>query len=141
MKILIIGGGVIGKAIAEFLSSKKHTVTVIEKDPDKSQQLSIQLEATVIEGSALSPAVLDDANISDTDLCLSLTGNAELNLVTASLAKGMGAKRVAARVYADIFDGMGEFDFASHFGIDRLLCVEHLTATAMVRKIGEPVIM
>ena len=62
MKILIIGGGVIGKAIAEFLSSKKHTVKVIEKDPDKYTQLSRQLDATVIEGSALTPAVLDDAN-------------------------------------------------------------------------------
>ena len=141
MKILIIGGGVIGKAIAEFLINKKHAVKVIEKDPDKCKQLGEQLDAAVIEGSALSPSVLGDANIGDTDLCLSLTGNAELNIVTASLAKGMGAKRVAARVYADIFNGMGDFDFASHFKIDRLLCVEHLTATAMVRKMGEPVIM
>lgn len=141
MKVLIIGGGVIGKAIAEFLSRSKHTVTVIEKDPDKARQLNEQLNVSVIEGSALSPTILKDAEIRGADLCLALTGNAEMNLVTASLAKEMGAKRVAARVYADIFNSMEKFDFASHFKIDRLLCVEHLTALAMVRKIGEPVIM
>ena len=74
----------------------------------------------------------------DSDLCLAVTGNDEVNLVGASMAKAMGARRSIARVYAPVFRDLSTFDYQRHFGIDRLLSLEHLSATEIARNIRNP---
>jgi trk system potassium uptake protein TrkA len=50
----------------------------------------------------------------------------------------MGARRSIARVYAPVFRDLSTFDYQRHFGIDRLLSLEHLTATELARNIRSP---
>ena len=72
------------------------------------------------------------------DLCLAVTGVDEVNIVAASMARKMGARRTVARVYGSVFRDLSTFDYQQHFGIDRLLSLEHLTAMELARCIRNP---
>lgn len=137
MKILILGGGVIGASIAEILCQQRHRVTIVEKNPAKATQIDAELDVNVIVGSASESSVLFQAGVTSVDLCLALTGNDECNMVAASMARAMGATRVAARVYGKIFRDLSTFDYQNHFRIDRLLSPEHLTAMEFARRIRD----
>jgi trk system potassium uptake protein TrkA len=50
----------------------------------------------------------------------------------------MGARRSIARVYAPVFRDLSTFDYQRHFGIDRLLSLEHLSAIELARGIRNP---
>lgn len=137
MKILVLGGGIIGSAVAEILCHQRHKVTVVEKNPDVAAQIDAELDVNVIVGSASESSVLFQAGVTSVDLCLALTGNDECNIVAASMAKAMGATRVAARVYGKIFRDLSTFDYQGHFQVDRLLSTEHLTAMELARRIRD----
>lgn len=137
MKILVLGGGVIGSSIAETLCQQRHRVTVVEKNPDTGSQIDAEMDVNVIIGSASESSVLFQAGVTSVDLCLALTGNDECNMVAASMAKAMGATRSAARVYGKIFRDLSTFDYQEHFQIDRLLSTEHLTAMEFARRIRD----
>ena len=82
--------------------------------------------------------MLFQADVFGADLCLAVTGEDEVNLVAASMAKAMGARRTVARVYAPVFRDMSTFDYQRHFNIDRLLSLEHLSAMELARGIRNP---
>ncbi len=50
----------------------------------------------------------------------------------------MGARRAVSRVYAPVFRDLSTFDYQRHFGIDRLLSLENLTALELARGIRHP---
>ncbi len=91
-----------------------------------------------ITGSASQSSVLFQAGVLDTDLCLAMTGSDEVNLVGASMAKAMGARRTIARVYAPVFRDLSTFDYQRHFHIDRLLSIEHLSAMEFAKSLRSP---
>ena len=67
-----------------------------------------------------------------------MTGDDEVNMVAASMAKEMGARRTVARVYAPVFRDRSTFDYQRHFNIDRLLSLEQLSAMELARGIRNP---
>ncbi|MGL4943253.1 MAG: Trk system potassium transporter TrkA [Thermoguttaceae bacterium] len=143
MRVVILGGGMVGSAIADLLAANRHTVTVVEQDPHLVELLDEQHQVSVVEGNASRSSALFTAGVGSADLCLAVTGNDETNLIAASMAKAMGARRVAARVYSQIFHDRSTFDYQHHFGIDRLLSIEYFTALELSRRIrseGELVI-
>ncbi|MFT5527095.1 MAG: trk system potassium uptake protein TrkA [Pirellulaceae bacterium] len=71
-------------------------------------------------------------------MCLAVTGNDEVNILAASMSKAMGTRRSIARVYAPVFRDLSTFDYQRHFNIDRMLSLEHLTATELAREIRNP---
>ena len=137
MKILVLGGGIIGSSVAEILCEQRHKVTIVEKNPDIASQIDSEMDVNVVVGSASESSTLFQAGVSSADLCLALTGNVECNMVAASMAKEMGAIRVAARVYGKIFRDLSTFDYQNHFRIDRILSSEHLTAMEFARRIRD----
>lgn len=138
MRVLILGGGTVGASIAEFLCKKKHQVTIVDTDAQVIRNLDTDLDVGVVVGSASLSSILFQAGVMTADLCLALTGVDEVNMVASSIAKAMGATRVAARVYAKVFRDLNTFDYCSHFHIDRLISIEHLTAMELARRIREP---
>ncbi|MCL2622652.1 MAG: Trk system potassium transporter TrkA [Planctomycetaceae bacterium] len=137
MKILVLGGGSIGSPAAEILCEQRHRVTVVEKDPDIAARIDSEMDVNVVVGSASESSTLFQAGVTSADLCLALTGNIECNMVAASMAKEMGATRVAARVYGKVIRDLSTFDYQNHFRIDRILSPEHLTAMEFARKIQD----
>ncbi len=136
MKVVVLGGGTVGASIADLLCQRRHSVTVVDSDSQRCKHLDEQLDVRVLVGSASQSSVLFQAGVMDADLCLTVTGDDEVNIVGASLAKAMGARRALARVYAAVLRDLSTFDYQRHFHVDRLLSVEHLSAVALARGIG-----
>ena len=138
MQIVVFGAGTVGGSIASLLCLYRHSVTVVDTDADHVRHINETLDVRGIIGSASQSSVLFQAGVGSADLCLAVTGNDEVNIVAASMAKAMGAKRAVARVYAPVFRDLSTFDYQRHFGIDRLLSLEHLTAMELARSIRHP---
>ena len=138
MRIVILGAGTVGTWIADLLCRHRHSVTVVDHDSDHTRRINNELDVRAITGSASQSSVLFQAGVLGSDICLAVTGCDEVNLVAASMAKAMGARRAVARVYAPVFRDLSTFDYQRHFGIDRLLSLEHLSAMELARGIRNP---
>ncbi len=138
MNIVVLGGGTVGTSIAELLCQLNHQVTVVDNCPDQIKRINNDLDVRVVTGSASQSSVLFQAGIGSADICLAVTGVDEINIVAASIARSMGARRTIARVYASVFRDLSTFDYQRHFNIDRMLSLEHLTAMEIARSIRDP---
>jgi len=138
MRIVVLGAGTVGDSVASLLCLPRHSVTVVDVDGDHVRHLNETLDVRGITGSASQSSVLFQAGVGSADLCLAITGDDEVNIVAASMSKAMGARRTIARVYAPVFRDLSTFDYQRHFGIDRLLSLEHLSALELARGIRHP---
>ena len=138
MNIVICGAGHVGRHAAEVLVSTDHRVTVIDQDGAALRAIQDTLDAATLHGSCSEPRVLMDAGVAKADLVVAATNHDEVNLLAATLAKGLGAKSVVARVHHKAFFENRVFDYASHLGIDRLICPEFVTAQAIARNLRNP---
>jgi trk system potassium uptake protein TrkA len=114
-RVMIAGGGNIGMRLARVLEGD-YQVKIIEFSKPRAEFIANQLGSTlVLHGDATDEELLENENIDDMDLFLSLTNDDENNIMSALLAKRMGARRVVAlinrRSYADLMQG-GQIDIA-----------------------------
>lgn len=114
-RIIIAGGGNIGFQLASTLENQ-FQVKIIDASKERCHFLSRELEHTLIlTGDAADKELLLDENIANTDLFCALTNKDEANIMSAILAKRLGAYRVLALInrsaYADLVQG-GEIDIA-----------------------------
>ena len=72
MKILVLGGGVIGSSVADVLCEQRHRVTIVEKNHDLAAQIDSEMDVKVIVGSASESSILFQAGVTSTN---SLPGN------------------------------------------------------------------
>ncbi len=138
MNIVVLGAGNVGWSIADLLCRAEHSITVVDVDAERVAAINDQLDVRAICGSASQSSVLFQAGITSADICLAVTGVDEVNIVAASMAKSMGARRAIARVYAPVFRDLSTFDYQLHFKIDRVLSLEHLSAIELARSIRGP---
>ncbi len=137
MNILVLGAGTVGISVADELCQRGHSVTCVDAEIERARIVNERLDVRVLHGSASESSILFQAGAFDADLCLAVTGDDETNLVAASIAKAMGAKRTVARVYAQILLDMSTFDYQRHFKIDRLMSLEYLSAMELARAIRQ----
>mgnify|MGYP004629961619 FL=1 len=97
--ITIIGGGNVGKMLAENLEDARLKVKIIEKNYARCEKISEDLSNTlIINGDGTDLSLLNEEEIFDSDVVVSVTNNDEKNLLCSLLAKQLGVKRVIARV-------------------------------------------
>jgi len=138
MNIIIVGAGEIGRHLAAVLSRESHTVSVIDKDEAIVAELEHSIDAKVIHGNGSSVQALVDADVGECDLFLSLSSSNTANLVSASMARSMGAGKVVCRVHPSLQREEWLFDFKGHFGIDHLFSSERLTAVELAKYVRNP---
>ena len=114
-RVVIAGGGHIGFALARELE-KNNQVKLIERDPKRARRISEQLEsAIVLEGDAADEELLIEENIDSCDVFAALTNSEEANILSAMLAKRLGAAKVMALInkpsYAELMQS-GTIDIA-----------------------------
>lgn len=114
-RVVIAGGGNIGFRLAQTLD-EENQVKVIERDSKQARKIAAQLRnAVVLVGDAADEELLVEENIDSVDVFCALTNSEEANILSAMLAKRLGARRVMALIsrpaYADL-TAMGEIDVA-----------------------------
>jgi trk system potassium uptake protein len=97
-KVVIAGGGNIGFRLARLLE-KHYQVKLIERDAKRAQRVSERLEGTIVlHGDAQDEELLIEENIDSTDVFAAVTNSEEANVLSAMLAKRLGARKVMALV-------------------------------------------
>ncbi len=126
MKIVLAGGGSVGRFIAEQLAGAGHTVTIIDNDSALVAGYRERGEpkgAVWIQGDACSLDTLTLSGLADADVMAAVTGDDEDNLVVSLLAKQeFGVPRVVARVN----NPKNEWMFTEMWGVDVAVSTPHL---------------
>ncbi len=138
MNIIIAGAGEVGQHAARELGADGHNVVVVDTSSAKLQSLEERLDVRTLPGNAAQAWVLREAGGAKCDLLVAATNNDEINLLTAAVAKGVGAKKSLARVHHSAYLGHRGLNYAAHLGIDELICPEYLTAQAIARTLHNP---
>ncbi|MCM1497703.1 MAG: Trk system potassium transporter TrkA [Clostridium sp.] len=98
MKIIIVGCGKVGYALAEQLNEENHDITMIDTDSDKLEKALAVLDIQGIEGNGTSFRIQLEAGIKESDLLIAVTGQDEVNLLCCLIAKKAGNCNTVARV-------------------------------------------
>jgi len=114
-RLIFAGGGNIGAGLAAELEHK-YSVKVIEKNKTNAMHLAEQLgHSIVLHGDSSDEELLLEENIEDTDIFCAVTNDDEANVLSAMLAKRLGARKVMALInrpaYVDLVQA-GEIDIA-----------------------------
>ena len=95
-RIMIAGGGNIGRRLAKALENN-YQVKIIDHNVEHTRAISAELEKTIIlHGDAADQTLLLDENIENTDIFCATTNDDEANVLSAMLAKRLGARKVMA---------------------------------------------
>lgn len=128
MKIIIAGVGELGSHLARLLSYESLDITLIDIDPLALIYAKNHLDVRVIDGDSTSIAVLEQAQVQETDLVIGVSQSEAVNITTCAIAKQMGAKQTIARIYnTEYLEKKNRIGF-KRFGIDELISPELLTS-------------
>ncbi len=109
-RVMIAGGGKVGLRLARRLAGQCE-VKIIDRERKRCDYLANELPSSVLvlEGDAADEDLLIDENVGEMDLFVSLTSDDEDNILSAMLAKRLGARRVISlinrKVYAEMMQG------------------------------------
>lgn len=98
MKIIIIGIGKVGYALAQSLQTEGHDITIIDNNLKVIEKVDNTLDVMPIKGNGFSTSTLLDAGCNDADFVITVTGKDEINMLCCLTAKKLGAKHTAARI-------------------------------------------
>lgn len=129
-RIMIVGGGLVGAGLARALE-RSHRVKLVETRLERAEYLSTTLENTlVLHGDASDQQMLSEERIEDIDVFVAVTNDDEANIMSAMLAKRMGAKKTMVLIqrgaYVDLVQG-GDIDIA--------ISPQNATISALLRHI------
>jgi trk system potassium uptake protein TrkA len=107
-RLIFAGGGSIGRRLCAALEGE-YRVKLIEKDAVYAEKVAEELENTIVlRGDAADEELLREENIEDTDVFCAVTNDDEANILSAMLAKRLGARKVMALInrgaYVDLVE-------------------------------------
>jgi trk/ktr system potassium uptake protein len=112
MRVVIVGCGRVGAALARRLAAEGHMVSVVDEKPSAFDRLGDDWNGEMVIGNGLSAATLRRAGIEQADCFAALTQGDNRNLMAAQLAREIfEVPRVITRVYdpirAEVYREMG----------------------------------
>jgi trk system potassium uptake protein TrkA len=132
-RVVIIGGGNIGQSLAKDIEEQFSGVNarLIELDKDRAQEAAQALSKTiVINGDALDPEILDEANISKASTVVAVTNDDEVNILASLLAKRYGAERAVTLVNSNTYNPL-----LAPLGIDVVVNPRVITVSTILQVI------
>ncbi len=138
MRIILIGGGEVGYALAKSLESHNE-VAVVDSNPAQADRFnSLDVEFDV--GSGTSGELLRRIHAETSEFVIACTGSDEVNIVACSLASQLGARQTICFVSSNDFlqDADTSEGLRKNFGIGRIVWPEAQLAAAIERIIMAP---
>ena len=138
MNVIICGAGAVGGHAAEVLGAKGHNITIVDLQADRLSALEETMDVHILHGNATHGETLLEAGAGKADLLIAATETDEINLLSASIASGLGADRTIARVHHSAYFEQRGIDYSTHLGIDHLVCPDHTTAVEIAQTLRNP---
>ncbi len=133
MRIILAGAGDVGFHLAKLLAYEKHEIVVLDLDEEKLKTISSKLDVATIKGNSTSYATLEEANVSKSDLFISVTSFEDTNITSAIFAKHLGAKKTIARVKTISHLQKRERKQLRELGVDEIISTEMLASKEIGR--------
>ncbi|UCD65042.1 MAG: Trk system potassium transporter TrkA [Candidatus Zixiibacteriota bacterium] len=138
MRIVIVGGGIVGYSLAEYLLGEKHRLCLVEVDSHLCQSISEKLDLQVINGSGSSPAVMKAAGIADADMLLAVTPINEVNIVACSIALQHNVSQRIARLRGEEYAGASGLIDLDKIGITSVIHPEKVLVDQVLQYVETP---
>ena len=139
MRIIIAGAGEVGTHLAKMLSRENHEIVMIDKDGERLKNLAATCDLMTLHGYVTSRKFLLEAGVDKTDLFIAVTPWDDTNIVSAIMAKKLGAKLTVVRIsYSEPLNGEYRKIFTS-LGINSIVYPEKIAArevTNILRQSG-----
>ncbi len=134
MKIILAGAGDLGTHLAKMLSVELHDITIIDTDESRLARVLEVADVVTINGSPTSIATLKKAGVQNADLFVATSPaqDQDVNIVSALLAKKLGAKKVTARINSEEYQNNENKLLFSELGVDYLFYPEKTAMTEIV---------
>ena len=127
-KIMLIGGGKISQYLSAQLG-KGYRLKIIEKSAATCDQLAeLFPSVTIINGDAADPEILDEEGIRNTDACVIMTGNDQINLIISMLAASKGVNKVISKIASPTYARLSE-----DAGVDSYITPQLLIIAKVIR--------
>lgn len=137
MKIIIIGCGKVGTALAEELAQDEHEITLIDTSPSRLQEIAEDVDALQIVGNGSSINTLMEADVKHADLVIAVTNSDELNLLCCLIAKKHSKCHTVARVRNPIYNKEVEL-IKQSLGISMIINPDMASAMEIARLLRFP---
>ncbi len=98
LRIIIVGCGKVGVTLIDQLSKEGHDITILDRNPEKIQEISSLYDVLGIVGNGASYSVQKEAGVDKADLIIAVTESDELNLLCCTIARRVGNCAAIARV-------------------------------------------
>lgn len=135
IRVMIIGAGRVGSALAERLEGLGHDIVVIEQQADRRDWLAGRAHFEVAVGDGTDPHVLETHGIRACDALVAVTDHDATNVLVATLAKvEFGVPRTVTR----IVDPGCSWLHTPAMGVDVTLEQASLIAELVAEKVTEP---
>ncbi len=136
MKIVISGVGEVGSHLAKMLSSEYHDITIIDNDPKRLEEIANMADVIAVEGDCTTFAVLKKAAVRKADLFIAVRPEESTNIISAVLAKQLGAKKAIARIDNNEYLEPNNKEMFINMGIDYLFYPEKAAAREVINLLG-----
>lgn len=135
INIVIAGAGDMGFHLAEHLSFEDKNITLIDLDKDLLDNAAANLDVMTVLGDSASLQTLMKSNVRHADMVMAVTTSEDTNLLTAMLAKQLGAKKVIARVRNHEYLKTENKVFFQNLGVDHLIAPSVLCSEEIVNMV------
>ena len=136
MKIVIAGMGEMGSHLAKMLSGNGHDITVIDSDPKLLAEVASLADVISVEGDLTTFAVLRKASVRKCDLFIAVNHIENDNILSAIMAKQLGAKKSIARIDNNEYLEPNNKEMFINMGIDYLFYPEKVAAEEVINLLG-----
>lgn len=137
MKIIVVGGGKVGTALCRSLVEEKHDVVLIEEKEAVLKNITKRHDIMGIVGNGANFKILEQADVANCDIFIALTDKDEVNMISAVLAKQMGAKETVVRVRNPEYSN-SYFKDKNFLGFSLVVNPELLTARYIANSVDFP---
>ncbi len=137
MRIIIVGGGKVGKALVRQLSREGHDIAVIDEKSRVITEITDNYDVLGLVGNGASYSVQKEAGVEDTDLLIAVTNADEVNLLCCLVAKKAGGCSTIARVRNPVYNSEIGF-IKQELGLSLTVNPEYAAATEAARILRFP---
>lgn len=132
-KILIVGGSKTARFLLKnFSQSDRRSFALVDNDSEVCKQFAEQFpELLIIKADVTDETLYEDEDIGSYDLMITLTGNDELNILTAIYAKKVGIDKSMALIKHN----NNYLRLAPHLDLDSVIAVSGSTVNSALRYI------
>ena len=136
MKIVIAGAGDMGTHLAKMLSGNGHDLTVVDVDSKALVEVGNLVDVVTVEGDTTQFSVLRKAGVRKCDLFIAVRSVENDNILSAVMAKNLGAKKAIARVDSNEYLEPNSKEVFIDMGIDFIFYPEQIAAREVINLLG-----